>query len=609
MFKVRLSGRTVFNSIVVLVLVLTAFLVGFTTSNFSNREYFEAHNVENFDHTRTAAERFQATRIQPELQSLFETAQFGSFIARTNMIYDVIERVDINEFEQYLEHANSLDPPDFREEVQNVIIERWSALDPKSAFNKIRESFSSEQEKNLLPFVFREWVHLDIDEAIKHGQLLSGDSLESAVASMVISREDLSIEQLRKLARQFDCEWIAIKILSESTDNLIIESPEQEWIKFFAQHKNNLLDLTEANFKLLAEISYSWVVQEGVEAYRRIVTSFPNDSKLLDLTRTVALRLVNTEPQLAFNLTLDLIDVEHDPAYRALVLEVIGYWTENDPNTALLATFAVSARSLRRKMQSQALARWSEIDHLSLLKFLDSLPIHEQGQIRDLALTEIAKIAPETVSNKLHLVLEREKRSTIAKAIVESWTSKDIVSTLQWIDRESSVAHIRDALRDVAFGKLARTNPQLALQTAFTQGVDGNGIGWEAKVLERLAIEDMDMAVSMLPHARPGPTRLRAYDGIIFFLLIERDFERAMDLFLHVSDVESSGTLMLSLIPLIHSVPNQLFESLDILSSDSIRSDIARRLFDSYKDTDRFTEKQLTYLQTTGQRGEPKHSP
>ncbi|MXW52812.1 MAG: hypothetical protein F4Z66_02275 [Gammaproteobacteria bacterium] len=153
-------------------------------------------------------------------------------------------------------------------------------------------------------------------------------------------------------------------------------------------------------------------------------------------------------------------------------------------------------------------------------------------------------------------------------------------------------------------------NPQLAVRKALDLPTDNEGVGPEGSAFRILASSDLDLAISLLPQARNGPTRLAAYDAVINNLLDEHsDFRKAMDLFVEVANEEPISGFNSALHSLVWDTPLQLFESLDEIPTDHLKKRVAGDLL-VHESKGLFSDDQLTRLrEVSGRSPRPPRSP
>lgn len=536
------------------------------------------------------------------LDELVDTTKFESRLTRTSALRKLLAQADVEQLQQYWEEAHSFGVPVFKQETQARIIQRWSVLDPTSAFTFVYEQLAAPLQSSLLGIVFTEWSVSDLEDALSHVSQLDLESKENALRCILIAREDLSIAERREIANKLGYDWLAIEVLTEVAESGVLFDPKHEWETFISSHEDRLHLLSSKHYQLLTQIVHAWIVRDGLAVFQTMQASLPSSTLLPEITRSATLELVTDDPQLAFDFALDVYYREQAYQYRVLVRELVYRWALFDPMSAFKATRTVNAHVLRRALQRTTLRQWARKDSRELLRSLETLPENLHSLIRELAIIEMAEKTPEAVSEFLLGIVERQRRESVAHQIASRWAHQDTVAALFWIESDQSVFDIKGELTEAVFREFARNTPWLALQTAIDQPVSEEDKGLEATVINTIArIHSLDIAVAMLPKVRAGTTRIDAYDSVIKQSLSEHDPERALDLFLQLCEHEANSTTKL-VETVAEKLPMRLFESIDQVSSRVIRVNVAQELLRQYEHNDKFDQSQLKKLKEISQK-------
>lgn len=285
-------------------------VAGTTKSSVSSMSWETLRSEQQSNHQ----EQNNQTFATYTLVEFLDTAKFDNFLERSSALYDMFANVDANMLQEYWEQAQNLETSNIRDEIQDVIIQRWSVLDPMAALDVIESDAPEARKQVLFESVFHEWSLIDLENASNHVGNLEKDAKLRAVASIVKAREDMTYKQRREFARQFECEWVAIDVLRKMTNSIVIAKPDQEWRSFVWENKDDLQNLSDAQNRMLGLLAYSWIVHEGIVAFEKIRHSLPSDFSLLETTRFVSSELIEPNPQLAFDLVLAGKQHEKDTA-------------------------------------------------------------------------------------------------------------------------------------------------------------------------------------------------------------------------------------------------------------------------------------------------------
>ncbi len=554
--------------------------------------------------SNTAEQSIQTDATQALVEFLDNTT-FDSHLDRTRLLYDLFASASTGTLQDYWEQAQNLELSDVRAEIQDVIIQRWSVLDPIAALDVIENEAPNARKHVLFDFVFHEWSLIDLENAIDHVRSLEKDTQQRAIASIVRAREDMTFEQRREIARQLDSEWVAIDVLRETTDLAVIDKPAQEWRSFIWENKDDLPNLSEAQNRMLGQLAYSWIVKDGVTAFEKMRHSLPADFSLLETTKFVSVELIDFSPQLAFDLVVAGKLREKETAYLQLAMDVITEWAKTDPSKAFDATGAVIEQAFQARLRHRLLWAWAQNNPDSLLNSIDELPKSLQLKARETAFTYIARQAPERVRALLSSIADQNYRNVIADTVVKGWALTDLPGTLEWIDSDDSLAAFRHDLQRSAYFSLAKENPKLAVQTAAKQPLNSMNEGWEALVIIWTADDNLDIAAGLLEYVRPGKTRSRAYNSVVEHVIEEQDWERAINLVIQYDD-QAEQVLSTQVGTLSREIPIRLFNEIEGLESPWLKRSVAWQLISHNKDNGTFTEEQLAHLKEIGEKPVPE---
>ncbi|MCY3541615.1 MAG: hypothetical protein OXH31_06880 [Gammaproteobacteria bacterium] len=592
----KANPRLLFTLITVVV-VAVFFALGFL---FASSGKFENSKVETKEapiSTQRAATSSMTDENLPSLSEALDPSQFESRFARISRLLEILAEANVQVIATYWEQAKVIDAPKFREEVQQKIVRRWAVLDPPEALKAVLKHIPEEYRLKLIKLVFLEWSLISLDEARVRALSLDQAGKEAAVSGMVLAREDLSVSERRQIARELDCEWIAIEVLNSATTQPVIANPAAEFKNFVESNIANFQKLNPSQSQLLAHLVHAWVIHDGVGVIEIISEALPSDFSLLTTAEFVTSQLLLAQPQLALEFVVELVHRDSDERFRELAVKLIGEWAEWDVEAALDSTLTLEARAFRRELQRRVLEEFAKSDAQGMLGQIHNLPENLQSLAREIALIEIAQSSPETVADSLGDLGEREQRDRVAEVVVANWAVTDVNDVLHWISTDPKVAHYHNELIEVALRELARKNPQKAFDTAVTLPLNTEGQGWEGRVIVDLMARDIDSAVSMLPKVRAGPTRREAYDWVIFDCISwENDSARAIELLIEMCEVEPMGTRY-STLSLASRAPRQVFEALDKISSAYARAELANWLIRYSDDHGMFSDEEMEILE------------
>lgn len=597
--------KTLLLGLVGLAVVVGSFTLGYFVASSLERENEQdglRNSISDLEASKppVAVPSPSGERSHRSVLDLADFESYSSHYQRTVALYDLLANADKEALLQHFEQATASLRKGFKNEAQFAIIQRLAAVDPIVALEAV-DDIQSEQSKAFLTAIYSEWALADLDKAIDHARSLDFDTKEIAVKGILMSREDLTPQQRREMARQLGMEWLALEVMEREANTPSIQDPQREWSVLVGSNSETLESQDDAQQRMVAHIARAWVLIDGVGAFDKVVDSLSSQSSLWKLSDQVTRDIADSDPKLAFDLAIHLRTL----GVRGIVDRVLVPWSRNDPWSALDAVNALETKFLRRKLQTEVLQSWANSDPKTLLNGIGALPEQLQSQARKIALISLSRSAPQEAAELIGGIEEQAVLNEIANAIVMSWAKLNISEVLNWIESDTSLEHNRDELRTVALSGLADSDPQEALEIALAQPLSDGGIGAEAEVVHMVAFQDLDTAVSMLARVRSGETKIEAYRSVISMLAnIAKDSSRAVDLFVQLCNEETIPKDAFVTVSIVLSSPRVLADELNRIDSKDTKRHVASKLLSFHRDADIFTEDQISLLRDTSQYGQ-----
>ena len=591
-----MTKKLLLFGVVALIVVVVSFPLGFFVASGGGQEatssdsQLSIHLDQTGDRSRMQSHTFSDATIR-EIQNLKELESLSSHFQRTVALQKLLADADEETLLQYWKQSTTVGSGPW-EEVQIAIAQRLATIDPLTAWELVSD-VQPKRRLALVGAVFREWAVTNLELAIEHARGLDAETKNAAVVSMLLSREDLSIEQRREIARQLNTEALAIEAIERASNTQLILDPSTEWAEFLQHNTTSLASPNEAQIGMVTHIATAWIQQDGVNAFDNVLDSLPSQSAIWNTSNEVIRHLTDVDPQQAFDLAIHL----RSRGTVGLAEQVVAAWTNDDPWSALNAVSSVDAKNLQRSLQARVLDIWSYRDPRALLDRAGAFPEYLQQLARKKALISLSRNSPQDAAEMIFEMEDQATRDEIALAIARNWSTFDITSVLHWIENEPGFDHNRDQLIGAAFSGLANSDPELALQTALAQPVNEEGLGPEAEVINSLTFADMDTAIKMLSDVREGKTKIKAYDRVIGMLTgINNDNDRAVGLLVQLTKEQEIPRDAWVLTGLVFNAPNGLFNALDRFDSMDFRRRVARELLRFHEHDDTFAAEQITVL-------------
>ncbi|MCY3627454.1 MAG: hypothetical protein F4166_06090 [Gammaproteobacteria bacterium] len=574
--------------------IIGAFILGYTVAEMLTNTN-TINKTQNTPSTNSLNAFLHKQTETPQTKPFQELSDFnlhGSHFARTLALHEILIQADTKSLQQYWDEVSNFESEQFRQQIQESILQRWIMLNPLAALAAVTAEENNTKRTNLMKIVFQEWSFMDLNALLQYAEDVDLVTKEIVASSILQARVDLSPNELRLYTRFLDNEWLVFEYI----DGLVVQ-PEIEWKKFLNDYRDQLDQLSENQFKVLQHLAHSWVIHSGVAAFQKMRDTLPPTFSLYETTVGVSYKLLDTAPNLAIDLVVDRIQREQDRAYNALAVELINEWSKVDSVGAFNHTKGIDARSLRQKLQNWAIINWSRIDPVTLMQEIENLPLRLQTFAHMRVLSEFFYKSPHQALPMLYDITPGSTtHREVAKSLAGGWIQQDLESALEWIKTDQSIDNFRDEVMVSALQDLAETNSRLALQTALQLPLVERKPGMESNVVKWVAYRGyLDEAISLLPQVRSGITRSHAYDSVIQRLLEQDDTDRALNLFFELSKIESEA-LQQPLATLARKSPNLLYDALEQIEDVVVQAEAARLLYYHNKKDGRFAETELEHL-------------
>ena len=498
------------------------------------------------------------------IQTLSDLNQFKSPLERSVALHELSINADEQQVLKLLEESMDI-ASQHQLQTQSVLIQRLAQLNPHQALTQV-ESLGVRFPAGLVSAVFGEWAHTNVDEAVSHASSLEENKKYATMARILLERTDLSDEKRIQIAKQLGNEQYAIDLIMQEKVSDSSFDPEKAW--------NELVGQVQGDFRqsrILSDLAIRWVEQSGVEVLDQITESITNSQTRTNILLSVLRAVAESDPNKAFQYAKS---IENDP-HDAIVSNVVRQWARLDPKAALDAASQIEQRGLRRRLEESAVRTWAYRKPHDVLGDLDSLEDRLHETAISSAVSAMAQQNPNSAAEFVAGMANSTSKTVAATSLVQSWSSQDPESALEWVLNEPGVQDAKSQLLPRIIYQVAIADPQIAMDTALGQPINEGATGLEATVIAMLASSDFDKALEFLPQVRDGPTKIAAYGSIGGRYIENGETEKALNLAQQLPESSRTGYLQALMPSWAISDPKGLLNSMDRLPSDEIKSKAA----------------------------------
>ncbi len=509
---------------------------------------------------------------------------FGLSVALHNTLASAGQK----ELLSLLEQSIAIEHTSRRQLVQGTIFRRYASLDPKSAVKQV-SNLPRLQHGDLLATVFGEWALTHLDDAIANAKRLDGFGKLAALRGILESRDDLSDAVRIEIGRQLGNARVAQNIVTQSNLSEAIEDPESAWDTLIG---DDLLDTAQTG--TLIQVAEAWVEEDGMSVLGKISNTLTDWTSKTSVLSAVIHKLVQADAQSAF----DFVRTMENDTHNTVIMNVVSAWARLDPEAALAAVQSVDSKSLRNSLVHSIASTWGRSNPREVLDSLDLLPENARDAAMSSALTALAQTAPEEAANLMANMDGGEYQLMTAFQVMSVWANKDPLAALEWVLNNPDVEDQRTTLLPSILYQVASRDPQLAFDIALQQPIGENQIGLEAQVLSNIAYSDIEKALALLSQVREGPTLAYALNSVGGALVRSGDIDEAWVLANRLSNSQREAYYQSVVSTWASHDASELYESIDGLPSDELKSFAAMRLISFNKWSKSLDEDQVNHAKS-----------
>ena len=450
---------------------------------------------------------------------------------RKATIYSIVARLDDDEVFSWIEQ--STDPswkvaPRYRAELQTNLFQRVAVTTPDRAIDFALEKDDQPEIYSKATTVLQVWAKTDLDGAIARAKELKELYWASAILK---ARDDLSLERLREVAVELGYERYAFITYFQNLSKGKIENPRETWYEIVnIATRENFQDTTSF---VLRKVAAAWVETQGLDVLEEVMSSLSDDPEYSSALYSVFRELSLNQPEAIF----DYIMSNLGDRAAGFVDEsgVSSNWARKDPQGMLAKVRSLDASRLRGNLVRTAVRYWAEDEPLQVLEQLASIPPGVRGFASRTAIDELAQTSPNEAIEFILNVEDDKLQTQFAETLVERWVYVDPDAAKDWVLSVPTDDPMRASLVHSYVDNLLQSDPRGAFEFALKQPIrerlteNGSSVGYEVVVLSRIAFQDVELAVELLPQVR-GDGRASAFTTVGGALVGQRESEQALRL-------------------------------------------------------------------------------
>ncbi|MYD46419.1 MAG: hypothetical protein F4W92_08715 [Gammaproteobacteria bacterium] len=475
-----------------------------------------------------------------------------------------------------------------REIVQHGILSKLATVSPAKALGYIDE-VSIFQTDALLKSLFSEWSFLNLEEAIEAAIALSRPRRNIALMAILNTRDDLTESKHREIAIQLEHEETFLKMVSDTKALLSLEEPHSSWDTLLT---DEVADYLQA--ESLLKVAEAWREQIGFKVLSNIYSADIDDDQL---RQQLIRKIAEEDPLGALNHTRELTDESEKSSLSRTIVRV---WARSDALAALLAVSTFEPTSIASALEVQITMVWASIRPNEVIENIDAVTDEHRLDTLESAFAQLASQDPKSALAKVSSVENLvANTSSIVHSIVREWSYTEPREATNWVleNYEREDPH-RLTMLDSVLSYLAPVEPEAAFEIALEHSTGGRWGGLELDVFHRITYAgNLELAKKLIPRVHED-SKPFAYIHYGEALVKHAQTEEALELGKNLNEEQQSSYYRQVMSVWARESAKNLYEQLDDLPTDELKSLAAEELIRRNIRTPIFNDEQIKHAQT-----------
>lgn len=445
-----------------------------------------------------------------------------------------------------------------RYELQSALLKKLSITSPEKAFefawsedDELHASgvfdiaafdptwLEDEQREGMASIVLLAWASADLETAVAHLKGMGAGAAAYYLPVVLNAHADLSLNRQREIAKELGNESYAFSNYFQNLTQGTVKNPKETWYEIV--DLANREGMQEMTGDALSRVAVAWVEKEGKSVFDEILSSISQDSQYGPALADIFGALSTDEPAKIFDYLLENLGIQaYDVIERS---DIVFNWARNDPRGLLSKVESLPANRFRRNTITSAVYRWADHNPRQILDSLELIPQEHREYASEAAIRQLTRKSPADAAKYVLQVENYESQLELATTLVREWSYRDANAAKNWVLNIPESNLLRSALtRPLAYA-LVNTDPRAAFQLALEQPISEQGSSsspawaFESSIVNRIAFQDIDLAVELLPQIRDvGTSKVQAYTTIGNSLIENGETQRAVNLASHLSE-------------------------------------------------------------------------
>ena len=548
--------------------------------------------TETNDPSSSTADNVEHSGKQNLLDNLDQISVLQHKFERNAALYDIVSSISASSVEHLLTLSGDRRwtvPKAFRAELQTVLLQRLSTSNPSAAVTFVLDhGQGSSDPSTRLIWLFEAWATSNLATAVAEAKRLPKSNRKFAFEGILDVLTHESSELLSQTSINFNLDKNFVKLLLDALDFENLDDPDLLWFE--------IIDIVEQDLSFapqLEGLAIQWYLTSGFDVLEGIRTSVSHYEMKVKLISNLLSYITRSEPARAFDYTATQLEVglRWDTAPH-----VISEWATQDPSTAYDAVSNVDPIALRALLQKIAIEAWALKHPEHVLQNLSNFHRETRTHAVMSAIESLTSESPEVAVSWVLQLEDNIDQFHAARALVSFWSQHDLDAARNWVHSESAIADFRHILYQTLAISMVSTDPSGAFELALTLRSASRGVGFEADIVSQIALEDVELALTLLPKVRNGKSKAFAFEKVGDALVRSGKFEKAANLGTQLDESNHSNYYQYISYIWVNTDPDKLYAMLPNLPNAEARSKAAYALCILFDGNDSIPKKKVESL-------------
>lgn len=421
--------------------------------------------------------------------SLQQVLEIPDEFDRKGAFYKYLSEIADEEALPLVEEIKQLDESLDRKFLLHAAIDRLASADLHLAFEQL-QGLDPLQRTSITTELLNKYARNDPQRTKELVQQLKEEPQIISTQVYALSGEELTAEQMRKLLEGSSTEIPIPKETWVEVSRLKAMEPEKAWNEVITQVGTDIQSFTVA-----MNVAAPWVMQEGLVALKKIVSSDVSRSVRTDLLDNLAEIAFSHDPEGVLVFLQDYPD-RYDTPYSA-TNRVLRKWTTTDPHAAVAAATKLDNETSSTELREKTLKAWASQEPEKVWEYLSNQPRNIREQVRSTVLFHMTRESPEKALALVDEIENVQERARMSQIAFSHWAHNSPRSALDWLSSQPEERQ-SFALASQAIRYLTEKNPRAAIDfTLSTNATYKDELQLQA--IRTMADSDVELAIESLP--------------------------------------------------------------------------------------------------------------